>query len=208
MSRLTSVVLPAPVGPTMATVSPASRDEVEVLDERLVGLVAERDVLERDRAARAAEHGAARPGRAISSASSSSSNTRSADATADWRTLTMLAVWMIGNVNWREYWMNAIDVAERHLAGRDPQAADDRDRDVVEVGDEVHRGLDDAGDELRPVARLVEPLVLLVELRDRLVLAAEHLDDGVPGVHLLDVAVERAGRGPLGDELLLRTARR
>ena len=27
---------------------------------------------------------------------------RSADATADCRTLTMLAVWMIGNVNWRE----------------------------------------------------------------------------------------------------------
>ena len=24
----------------------------------------------------------------------------------------MLAVWMIGNVNWREYWMNADDVAE------------------------------------------------------------------------------------------------
>ena len=44
----------------------------------------------------------------------------------------MLAVWMIGNVNWREYWMNA-DVAERHLAGRDLQPADDRDRDVVEV---------------------------------------------------------------------------
>ena len=30
----------------------------------------------------------------------------------------MLAVWMIGIVNWREYWMNACDVAERHLAGR------------------------------------------------------------------------------------------
>ena len=32
----------------------------------------------------------------------------------------MLAVWMIGNVNWREYWMNGDDVAEGHLAGRRP----------------------------------------------------------------------------------------
>ena len=59
-----------------------------------------------------------------------------------------------------------------------------------------------------PVAGLVEPLVLLVELLDRLALAAERLHDRVPGVHLLDVAVERAGRGPLGDELLLRAAGR
>ena len=47
-------------------------------------------------------------GSGISSGSSSSSKTRSAEATADWSTLAMLAVWMIGNVNWREYWMNAI----------------------------------------------------------------------------------------------------
>ncbi len=46
-------------------------------------------------------------GSGISSASSSSSKTRSAEAAADCSTLTMLAVWMIGNVNWREYWMNA-----------------------------------------------------------------------------------------------------
>ena len=120
----------------------------------------------------------------------------------------MLAVWMIGNVNWREYWMNADDVAERQLAGRDPQAADDRDRHVVEVGDEVHRRLDDPGDELGTVARLVEPLVLLVERLDGLALAAEGLDDRVAGVHLLDVPVERAGRRPLGDEQLLRAAGR
>ena len=97
--------MPAPVGPTMATVSPGRHAQVQVVDERLV-LVAERDVLEGDVAASAPESGAS-TGSAISSGSSSSSNTRSADATADWRTLTMLAVWMIGNVNWREYWMNA-----------------------------------------------------------------------------------------------------
>ena len=99
------------------------------------------------------------------------------------------------------------DVAQRQLPRGDPQAADDGDGHVVEVGDEVHRRLDDPGDELGAVARLVQPVVLLVEPRDRLFLAAEHLDDGVAGVHLLDVAVERPGRGPLRDELLLRAAR-
>ena len=62
----------------------------------------------------------------------------------------------------------------------------------------VHRGLDDAGDELGAVARLVQPVVLLVEAFDRLLLAAEDLDDRVAGVHLLDVAVEGAGRAPTG----------
>ena len=69
-----------------------------------------------------------------------------------------------------------------------------------------HRRLDDPRDELGPAARVVEPLVLRVERLDRLALAAERLHDRVAGVHLLDVAVERAGRRPLGDELLLRAA--
>ena len=113
---------------------------------------------------------------------------------------------MIGNVNWREYWMNATTSPRLIWPDATLQPADDRDGHVVEVRDEVHRGLDDARDRLGPVARLVEPLVLGVELRDRLVLAAERLDDGVPGVHLLDVSVERAGGRPLGDEQLLRAA--
>ena len=96
-------------------------------------------------------------------------------------------------------------VSQRHLTGCHAQAADDRDRDVIEVGDEAHRRLDDSGDELRSVARLVELLVLGIEHLDRLALASERLDDGVPGVHLLDVPVERAGRRPLDDELLLRS---
>ena len=51
----------------------------------------------------------------------------------------------------------------------------------------VHRGLDDPGDELGSIAGVVEPLVLGVEDLDRLALATERLDDGVAGVHLLDV---------------------
>ena len=120
----------------------------------------------------------------------------------------MLAVWMMGMVNWREYWMNATHVAQRHLPGRDPQAADHGDGDVVEVADEVHGRLDDAGDELRPVARLVELLVLGVERVDGLALAAEHLDDVVAGVHLLDLAVERRRSTPTGRRTASASARR
>ena len=47
-------------------------------------------------------------GSGISSASSSSSKTRSAEATADCRTLAIEATWTIGKVNWRLYWMNAV----------------------------------------------------------------------------------------------------
>ena len=62
----------------------------------------------------------------------------------------MLAVWMIGNVNWREYWMNATTSPRLSWPGRDAQPADDGDGDVIQVRDEVHRGLDQPGDELRP----------------------------------------------------------
>ncbi len=99
--------MPAPVGPTMATVWPGLDDEVQVVDERHVGQVAERHVLELDapgdRPADADQR--LRPG--LSSSSSRSSKTRSAEATADWMTLAMLAVWVIGIVNWREYWTKA-----------------------------------------------------------------------------------------------------
>ena len=75
---------------------------------------------------------------------------------------------------------------------------------VVEVAHEVHHRQDDAGDELRLEARLVELLVLLVEGGDRFVLAAEDLDHVVAREHLLDVAAEVAGVLPLRRELLLR----
>ena len=82
-------------------------DEVEVLDERDVGQVAERDVLELDPPGDRAADRRRSATSGISSSSSSSSKTRSAEAIADWMTLAMLAVWVIGIVNWREYWTNA-----------------------------------------------------------------------------------------------------
>ncbi len=42
-----------------------------------------------------------------SSGSSSSSKTRSAEAAVLCSTFMMLATWVIGIVNWREYWMKA-----------------------------------------------------------------------------------------------------
>ncbi len=96
------------------------------------------------------------------------------------------------------------DIAQGHGPGRDLQAADDRDGHVVEVGHEVERGLDDARDELGLSARLVQALVLGPERLDGLLLPPEQLDDAVAGVHLLDMSVEGARGRPLDHELGLR----
>ena len=97
-----------------------------------------------------------------------------------------------------------LHVPKRHRSGRDAVATNDRDADVVEVGQERHRRLDDPGQELRLEARRVQPLVKLVELRDGDLAPAEHLHQRVSRVHLLDMPVQRAGPRPLRDELLLR----
>ena len=97
-----------------------------------------------------------------------------------------------------------LDTAEAQLAVRHLDPADDGDRDVVDVGDERHRGLDHPGQELGSIAGLEQLLILQVEAFDGLALAAERLDDVVSGVHLLDVAVEPARLGPLRGKLVLR----
>ncbi len=96
-----------------------------------------------------------------------------------------------------------LHVADRQRAGGDPQPADDRHQHVVEVPDEHHRRLHEPGDELGAPAGGVEPLVEVTEDLCGLLLAAERLDQRVPGVHLLDVRVETTGDLPLGDELRL-----
>ena len=116
----------------------------------------------------------------------------------------MLATCVSGWLNCREYWMNACTSPSDSAPDATRSAADHGDQHVVQVADEHHGRLDRAGDELRPEAGLVQPLVVLGEGPHRLVALAEHLDQRVPGVHLLDVAVELAGGRPLLDELRLR----
>ena len=72
----------------------------------------------------------------------------------------MLAIWVIGWVNWREYWMKACTSPEVIWPRCHPQPADHADGDVLQVADEVHRRPDDARDELSLEAGLVELLVL------------------------------------------------
>ena len=133
MSRLTSVVLPAPVGPTMATVSPGVGDEAQVVDERLVGLVAERDVLEGDRAARLPRGPSASTGSGDllglveELEDALGGGDRRLEDVGDARGLDDRERELARVLDERD------DVAQRHLARRDAQAADDRDRDVVEV---------------------------------------------------------------------------
>ena len=183
--------------------------------DRLAGLGDEREVLDqracrgrrRTTRARSAPRRAARPraagapsASASCSGASSSSKTRSALATPDCSRFAIEATWVSGWVNWREYWMNAWTSPSEIDAAGHLEAAEDRDHDVVEVPDEHHRRHDQPAHELGAERRLVELLVLLGEGRLDLLLAAEHLDQRVPGEGLLDVGVELAGTSPLVDE--------
>ena len=169
------MVLPAPVGPTIATVWPGSRDERQVLDQRHVGVVAERHVLERHEPARLVRgHGSAgsrRPAPRRRAARRRARPRRRPDCS----TLDIEATCVSGWLNWREYWMNACTSPRLMRARRDAQAADDRDEHVVEVPDEHDRRQDDARQELGAEAGLVELVVALAEALLGLVLAAEDL---------------------------------
>jgi hypothetical protein len=59
-----------------------------------------------------------------------------------------------------------LGVAQRQRPGGDLIAAGHRDRDAVEVREELQRRLDRAREELRPEARLVPSAVLAAELVD------------------------------------------
>ncbi len=54
-----------------------------------------------------------------------------------------------------------------------------------------------------PKLASVHVVVVLAELLLRVGAVTERLDDGEPAVRLLDVGVEAAGVGPLGDEQAL-----
>ena len=99
--------MPAPVGPTMATTWPGFDLEVEPLVERLVGRVAEVDILKDDVARRSATAPGSPGGSGVISSSARSSKTRSAEAIVDWITLAIVASCAMGWLNWRAYWMNA-----------------------------------------------------------------------------------------------------
>jgi hypothetical protein len=83
---------------------------------------------------------------------------------------------------------------------RDRQPADDGDRDVVQVAEEHHRGLDDARHELRAKARFVQLIVGFSEPRLDVALTTEGLNDDMAGEAFLDKGVEPAGESPLGHE--------
>src|SRR5665811_1937812 len=74
-----------------------------------------------------------------------------------------------------------LHVAQGHGAGGDAVTAQDGYHHVVEVGQELHRGLDDAGQELCAEAGLVEAPVLASELVDGGRPAAEDLYQSMSG---------------------------
>ena len=113
-------------------------DQVEVLDERDVGQVAERDVLELDPPGdRAADPGERDVRRLLGLVEQLEHPLGRGDRGLD-------DVGDAGGLGDRHRELarvldEGLDVAEAHLAVRHLDAADDADQDVVDVGDELHR---------------------------------------------------------------------
>ncbi len=101
------MVLPAPVGPTIATVWPgwtvSDRSSISGMSAAYRKLTSRNSTRPRTSRRRLR----LRPGPGSCSSASSRANTRSAEATPDCSRLAMLATWVSGWLNWREYWMNA-----------------------------------------------------------------------------------------------------
>ena len=209
MIRLTSVVLPAPVGPTIATVWPGSATSDRSSISGLSGVVAEGDVLELDPAARVgrAAAGVDRVGRLLVGVEQLEHPLGRGDPGLQQVGHRRDLGQRLGELP--RVLDERLHVAEAHRAGRHPQAADDGDRDVVEVPDEHHRRHDDAGDELRAEAGVVQLLVLARRTPPRpRCWRPKTLTSSWPVNVSSMCAVQLAGVRPLRDELLLRALAR
>ena len=154
------MVLPAPVGPDDRDRLPGLGDQRQVLDQRLVRVVAEGDVLELDPAAPVGGRAGVRRRRGSARRRRAARRPARPRRRPDCSRLAIEATWVSGWVNWREYWMNAWTsprLIEPVATRRPPTTAIDH---VVEVPDEHHRRHDQPGDELRAEAGLVQLLVL------------------------------------------------
>src|SRR5690348_13471371 len=106
MIKLTSVVLPAPVGPTIAMVWPGSATSDNDSMSGRSGSYENVTSTNSTRPRTAGGSTVAAPSALISSASRNST-TRSNDAMPDWNTFIIDASCVSGIENVREYWMNA-----------------------------------------------------------------------------------------------------
>ena len=100
------MVLPAPVGPTIATVWPGSATSDRSSMSGFFGSY-ENDTWSNSTRPSGSRSSSGTAASSDSSSASSSSNTRSADAMPDCITLIIDASCVSGWVNCREYWMNA-----------------------------------------------------------------------------------------------------
>ena len=118
--------------------------EVEIADQRIVGLVAEVDVLQRDGAAGVPKlHPAVHVGDLLF-------GVQKLEHTLGRGETRLEQVHLARDLHDRHRELarildEGLDVAERHGSGGDAISADHRDRDIVQVGEELDRGLDDAG---------------------------------------------------------------
>ena len=178
-------------------------DQGKVLDQRLVRVVTERHVLElHPSAAHGVARGLNRIGRLVLDIEQIEDPLGGSDARLQKVGHRRHLGERLGELT--RVLDERLHVAQAHRTGRDPQTTDHSHCDIAQVPDEHHRGHDDAGDELSLEAGLEKVVVLRREALLHFTLPTEDLDQLVSGERLLDVGVQRAGVGPLRDELLLR----
>ena len=205
MTRLTSVVLPAPVGPTIATVCPGSATSDRSSISGLSGVVAERHVLELApaRARRGRRRASAGVGHLLVGVEQLEDPLGRGHP-------GLQQVRHRGHLGQRLGELPGVlderlHVAQAHRARGHPQAADHGDRDVVEVPDEHHRRHDQAGDELGAEAGArTAPRSSRANAASTSRWRPNTLTSAWPVKASSIWRVERAGVPPLRDELPLR----
>ena len=96
------------------------------------------------------------------------------------------------------------DHAELDLAIHRKHRTDHAYDHIAEITDEIHQRHHQAGQELALPTRHVQVLVVAFEAADGIGLATVRLDHGMPGIHLLNMAVHIAEGRLLAREVLLR----
>ena len=200
-----SVVLPAPVWPTTATVSPGSMREAHVPQHPVLVLVGEPDVVELD--ARGARRGRGRGrGAAIARLGVSSSlKMRSEDAMADCRMLYFsLRSWM-GRKKRSPYWKKATTTPSVSAPRANAEAAVGEDARQRQHGEELHHRVEPAVGDDGVLVRVHVVAVDALELLGALPLPVEELQHHDAGDVLLQVGVD-AGDGDADAAVALRHA--
>lgn len=180
------MVFPAPVGPTMAMVVPGSHVGCEIDDEGFVEGVAEVDVTQTHDGRRVSAGRRRRDDREIRRLVVGVQELEDSFGRCDAR---LQHVHLAGDLGHGHRELSRVLDEGSHRpqtqhARRHPIPSEHGDRRVVDVGDGLHRGLDEAREELGPDTCLVQGSIVPVELLNGGVATPEDLHQLVTGMRL------------------------